>query len=251
MIKIIKGEVIPGRKIWRTIWFPTANIALWKYDIEDGVYKVNLVLDKKIYPWAASCSQKKWLFEVHIFNFNEQIYWKKVKVIIFDKIRDNRKFDSEKDLKEQIKIDVVTIKNLKDYVLTFWTFDVIHPGHKYFLKKSKRYWDRLVTIVARWKNVEKFKHHKALNNLDTRMQDVKDLWISDIVSPWNEDNPLIWIKLYMPKVICLWYDQESFTQILEEYIKKEKLNIFVKRIKAYKEDEYKSSIIKKEWVKNK
>jgi FAD synthase len=40
-------------------------------------------------------------------------------VIIFDKIRDNRKFDSEKDLKEQIKIDVVTIKNLKDYVLTF------------------------------------------------------------------------------------------------------------------------------------
>ena len=44
---------------------------------------------------------------------------KKVKVIIFDKIRDNRNFDSEKDLKEQIKIDVVTIKNLKDYVLTF------------------------------------------------------------------------------------------------------------------------------------
>ena len=49
MIKIIKGEVIPGRKIWRTIWFPTANIALWKYDIEDGVYKVNIVLDKKIW----------------------------------------------------------------------------------------------------------------------------------------------------------------------------------------------------------
>jgi glycerol-3-phosphate cytidylyltransferase-like family protein len=76
------------------------------------------------------------------------------------------------------------------------------------------------------------------------MQDVKNLWICDIVSPWNEDNPLIWIKLYMPKVICLWYDQVSFTQWLKDYIKKEKLDIHVKRIKAYKKDEFKSSLIK-------
>lgn len=251
MIKIIKGEVLVGKKIWRIIWFPTANISLWKYDISDGVYKVNVIFEKKIYFWAASSSKKKWIFEVHIFNFNKNMYWKKIKIILFDKIRENRKFDSEEELKKQIKIDIVTIKNIKDYVLTFGTFDIIHPGHKYFLKKAKRFWDRLVTIVATWKNVVKFKKHAAQNNLDHRMQDVKNLWLSDIVSPWNEDNPLIWIKLYLPKVICLWYDQDSFTQILEDYIKKENLDIHIRRIKPYKEDVYKSSIIKKELVSNK
>jgi hypothetical protein len=51
--------------------------------------------------------------------------------------------------------------------------------------------------------VEKFKKHKSSNTITRRLQDVKDLKIADIVSPGNEENPLIWIKLYMPKVICL------------------------------------------------
>jgi glycerol-3-phosphate cytidylyltransferase-like family protein len=72
------------------------------------------------------------------------------------------------------------------------------------------------------------------------------LKIADIVSPWNEENPLIWIKLYMPKVICLWYDQVWFSQKLEDYIKSENLDIFIKRIKPYKENKFKSSIIKKQ-----
>jgi hypothetical protein len=50
----------------------------------------------------------------------------------------------------------------------------------------------------------------------------------------------------MPKVICLWYDQVGFSQKLEDYIKEENLNIFVKRIKPYKQDKFKSSIIKKQ-----
>ncbi|MGB2111312.1 MAG: riboflavin kinase [Patescibacteria group bacterium] len=40
-------------------------------------------------------------------------------MIIFDKIRDNKKFNSLDELKGQIKIDIITIKNIKDYVLTF------------------------------------------------------------------------------------------------------------------------------------
>jgi FAD synthase len=58
---------------------------------------------------------------------------------LFDKIRENRKFKSVKNLKEQIRIDIATIKNLKDYVLTFGTFDVIHPGHIFFLQKAKNF----------------------------------------------------------------------------------------------------------------
>ena len=97
-----------------------------------------------------------------------------------------------------------------------------------------------------FQNVERFKKHQSSNTLTRRLQDVKDLKIADIVSPWNEENPLIWIKLYMPKVICLWYDQVWFSQKLEDYIKSENLNIYIKRIKPYKENKFKSSIIKKQ-----
>lgn len=244
MVKIIKAEVIHGKKLGRQLGFPTANLEIQEGIIDPWVYKVNIIYKKKIYQGAASYFIEKWLLEVHIFHFDKNIYWDKIKVIIFDKIRDNKKFDSLDELKNQIKIDIITIKNIKDYVLTFGTFDHVHPWHEYYLKKAKRFWDRLVTIVATDKNVEKFKSIWPKFPLSKRMQDVKDLQIADIVSPWNEDNPLIWLKLYMPKVICLWYDQNSFTQMLEEYIQKENLDIFIKRLKPYKAEKYKSSLLK-------
>lgn len=244
MVKIIKGEVIHWEKLWRKLWFPTANLAIEEWMLDEWVYKVNVIFKKKTYWWAASYSQKKWLFEVHIFNFDKKIYWEKIKVIVFDKIRDNKKFESLDELKNQIKIDIITIKNIKDYVLTFGTFDHVHDWHKYYLTKAKRFWDRLVTIVATDKNVEKFKSSGPRYPLKKRMQDIKDMWIADIVSPGNEDNPLIWLKLYMPKVVCLWYDQNSFTQMLEDYVKNENLDIYIKRLKPYKSDIYKSSLLK-------
>ncbi len=244
MVKIIKSEVIHGKKLWRQLGFPTANLEIQDNIIDDGVYKVNIIYKKKTYHGAASYSSKKGLLEVNIFHFDKNIYGEKIKVIIFDKIRDNKKFESLDELKYQIKIDIMTIKNIKDYVLTFGTFDHVHAGHEYYLSKAKRFWDRLVTIVATDKNVEKFKSNGPKYPLTKRIQDVKDLQIADIVSPWNEDNPLIWLKLYMPKVICLWYDQNSFTQMLEEYIQKENLDIFIKRLKPYKAEKFKSSLLK-------
>jgi len=244
MVKIIKAEVIHWQKLGRKLWFPTANLEIKDDIISEWVYKVNIIVNKKTYHWAASYSKSKWLLEVNIFHFDKNIYWEKVTVIIFDKIRDNKKFESLEELKQQIKIDIITIKNLKDYVLTFWTFDHVHKGHEYYLKKAKRFWDRLVTIVATDKNVEKFKKIWPKYPLSQRMQDVKDLQIADIVSPWNEDNPLIWLKLYMPKVVCLGYDQHSFTQMLEDYIQKENLDIYIKRLKPFKTDKYKSSLLK-------
>lgn len=244
MVKIIKAEVIHWQKLWRKLGFPTANLSIDEWIIDEWVYKVNIIVKKKTYAGAASYSQSKWLLEVHIFHFDKNIYWEKVKVIIFDKIRDNKKFESLEELKNQIKIDIITIKNIKDYVLTFWTFDHVHAGHEYYLKKAKRFWDRLVTIVATDKNVEKFKTNGPKYPLKKRMQDIKDLQIADIVSPGNEDNPLIWLKLYMPKVVCLWYDQNSFTTMLEDYIKKENLDIYIKRLKPFKPEKFKSSLLK-------
>ena len=43
--------------------------------------------------------------EVHYFKFNENLYDKKIKIEILDLIRNERKFNSLKDLEKQLLID--------------------------------------------------------------------------------------------------------------------------------------------------
>ncbi|MCP4524180.1 MAG: adenylyltransferase/cytidyltransferase family protein [Candidatus Gracilibacteria bacterium] len=205
---------------------------------------MNVIYRGKIYHGAGCYRENIQVFETHIFQFHENIYGENLEVILFDKIRENKKFDSLGELEEQIKIDIFTIQNIKDYVLTFGTFDLVHPGHSHYLQEAKKYGDRLVTIVATNNNVKKFKKHTAQNDMNQRMNDVKKLGIADIVSPGNEENPLIWIKLYMPKVICLGYDQNSFTDQLNTYIKKQQLDILVIRLPPFQENIFKSSLLK-------
>lgn len=54
-----------------------------------------------------------------------------------------------------------------------------------------------------------------------------------------------WIEIYSPKVICLGYDQKSYTDRLYRYIKEKKLDIEIIRIGSHKPEIYKSSLLKK------
>lgn len=244
MIKNIKGVVVKWNQIWRTIWFPTANIILEKDTIEDGTYKINVIIDWKIYRWAWSANNTKALFESFIFDFNESIYDREIEIIILEKIRENRKFDDLEKLKNQINYDTKKIKEKNNYILTFGTFDLVHEWHRYFLSEAKKYWDILVTILATDKNIEKFKGKKPLYSIEERISHIKELQISDIVSTWDEENPLKWIDMYLPRVICLGYDQKWFSQDLENYLKENNLDIEIIRIEPYKKEIYKSSLLK-------
>lgn len=132
----------------------------------------------------------------------------------------------------------------KNHVLTFWTFDTVHPGHEYYLRKAKSFWDILITIIATDENVKKFKWKFPADNEQKRQENVKILGISDevIIGKWTD--PLRWLELYSPKVICLWYDQIWFSDTLEKHISKNNLKIKVVRIESFKADIYKSSLIK-------
>ena len=245
MYKKVKWIVVRWKSLGNKIWFPTANIEYKKWIIKDWTYKINIIYNDNVYGWAWMYKEEIELFEAHIFNFDKNIYWEEIEVIIHEKIRDNKKFDSIDELKNQITKDIEYIKNIEDYVLTFWTFDVVHPWHEYFLKQSKSYWDKLITIVSTDENVKLFKWSFPLNNEKERFNDVKSLKISDIVCIWKWDNPLLWLNLYNPKVICLWYDQIWFYEDLENYMKEKNLDIKIIRIPPYKENIYKSSIIKR------
>jgi len=237
--KSISWTVIKGKRLWNKLWFPTANIKLSDQNIDYWVYKVNIIIENEIFHWVWTYLEWKDLFEAHIFDFNSDIYWEKIEIILLTKLRDNKKFDSLEELKENIAKDIEKAKNINIKVLTFWTFEILHPWHKYYLSSAKKYWDTLITIVGTDRNVEKIKGKKPRYIETERQKRLEELKISDIVIIWDEKNHLKWIQEYKPEIICLWYDQVGFIKKLEEL----ENNIKIIRLKPFQEKIYKSSLL--------
>ncbi len=241
-MKIISWKVINGYKLWWKLLFKTANILYNPKKIEDWVYKINVVFSWEKHAWVWASVAKKWVFEAHLFDFNWDLYNKKIDIYLLGKIRENIKFENFEDLKIQIKKDIDQAKNNEIKVMTFGTFDIIHPWHKYYLNHASFYWDKLITIIARDENVEKLKQKLPLHDEKTRLKNIKELKISDIVELWDLKKPLAWIQKYSPQIICLGYDQEWFYKKLKN--NKNYLKIEIIRLKSYKPEIYKSSKLK-------
>ena len=115
----IHGMVQVGRKMGRKIGFPTCNIDIKDYVIpKKGVYSVKVKIDnrEKTYNGIANLgyrptfNQKKILLEVNIFNFSENLYYKKLKVEFIKFIRGEKKFKNINQLKKQIVRDIISCK---------------------------------------------------------------------------------------------------------------------------------------------
>ena len=110
------GSVVHGEGIGKTINTPTANIKLDDDDKirpADGVYAVFCQIDNNILNGIMNIGLKpsidinnKKTTEVHLFNFDKNIYNKSIKVEVISKIRDEIKFPSLNDLKNQITKDI-------------------------------------------------------------------------------------------------------------------------------------------------
>lgn len=116
----ISGVVTSGNGIGRTIDFPTANIKLnskWKVLPKKGVYavKVNIRKEKKFgmlnIGVRPSISDNFFSIEVHLFDFEENIYDEKIQIEFINRIRDEKRFPNLQDLKNQLIIDEVNCRN--------------------------------------------------------------------------------------------------------------------------------------------
>ena len=116
---LIKGKVIHGKKLGRTIGFPTANLEFdLKYVIpKKGVYYTNVEYKKKIYKGITSVGNnptvngQELTIETFILDFKEEIYGEEIKIFFIEIIRDEIKFNSLEELITAIKKDEDFAKN--------------------------------------------------------------------------------------------------------------------------------------------
>ena len=114
------GNVVRGKRLGSSIGFPTANVQLHNLTQlpRFGVYAVRVHIDKKTYlgclniginPTVEANLDTK--IEIHILEFEENIYDKDISFELIEFIRDEKKFGSIDDLTAQIQLDVDKIKN--------------------------------------------------------------------------------------------------------------------------------------------
>ena len=120
----LKGEVVNGNAIGRTIGFPTANLNInqdYKLIPKNGVYLIRTILEgKKVYGMMnigvkPTLKSKDTSIEVNLFEWGGDLYGKVIEVFILHYIREEKKFDSLIKLGNQIKLDKKTcIKLIKE-----------------------------------------------------------------------------------------------------------------------------------------
>ncbi|MDR2125432.1 MAG: bifunctional riboflavin kinase/FAD synthetase [Prevotellaceae bacterium] len=117
----LRGIVVRGNQIGRTLGFPTANIQPNAYKMipQNGVYAVRVKIKNAEYNGMLNIglrptlnNTEKSVIEVNIFDFNEDIYDITISITILKRIRDERFFASLDLLKNQLKQDEYTIRKI-------------------------------------------------------------------------------------------------------------------------------------------
>ncbi len=113
----IKGKVVAGNQLGRTIGFPTANIEPTnpsKLIPGDGVYAVKFMVKDSTHigmmnigvrPTVSNSQQR--VIEVHLFDFNADIYGESARITVCTHIRGEQVFSGIEALTEQLKKDEV------------------------------------------------------------------------------------------------------------------------------------------------
>jgi len=114
------ADVIEGQKLGSKIGFPTANLNIKQSEIilKNGVYFVTVTFKDKQFKGAMNIGLKPTIdtnsiktIEVHILDFDYNIYNQYLNVEVIKYLREEQKFDSVNDLTKQINLDIKQIKN--------------------------------------------------------------------------------------------------------------------------------------------
>lgn len=110
----LTGTIVKGRKIGRTINFPTANIHIdetYKLIPKIGVYVVRTIINNKIYYGITSIGTNPTVngeaktIETHLLDFEGDLYGEALEISFLKYIREEKKFDSVPELQSAIEQD--------------------------------------------------------------------------------------------------------------------------------------------------
>ena len=111
---MLTGSIVKGKGLGRKLNFPTANLSIpeeYKLIPKNGVYVVSSVMDNKTVfgmmniGFNPTVEGKTKSIEINFFDFDQDLYGKKIQIDIIDRIRDEKKFNSLEGLQAQLKKD--------------------------------------------------------------------------------------------------------------------------------------------------
>ncbi|MBI2552598.1 adenylyltransferase/cytidyltransferase family protein [Candidatus Uhrbacteria bacterium] len=122
-------------------------------------------------------------------------------------------------------------------VVVFGVFDLLHPGHLYFLREARKRGDQLTVVVARDARVKFEKKRASFFNERERLQMISALRYVDQAMLGDRAGEWKVLKKLRPDIVCIGHDQKA------EWIKRCILKTLPKviRIKPYKSSRYKSN----------
>lgn len=117
----LSGIIVKGDKIGRKIGFPTANLEIketYKLNPQNGVYLIQCHLDGQKYFGMMNVGKRPTIMgkeiqiETYFFDFDGDLYGKKLSIELLEKIRDEQKYDSLESLGNQLSIDQISCQKL-------------------------------------------------------------------------------------------------------------------------------------------
>jgi len=118
----VVGTVVEGRKLARQLGFPTANVVAHNEQLPpDGVWTLKVEIDGVLYDGIGNLGRRptvelkgaRRLLEVHVFDFEDDLYGKVIEAEFDEYVREERKFTGVEELKAQIEEDVRAVRKRK------------------------------------------------------------------------------------------------------------------------------------------
>ena len=108
----VSGRVVPGQRLGRTLGVPTANLVLPPTNrLAHGIYAARALVNGRVYPGVASFGVRPTvdngppILEVHLLDFEGDLYGRQLEVELIERIREERKFDSLSLLVDEMERD--------------------------------------------------------------------------------------------------------------------------------------------------
>lgn len=110
----LQGRVVPGQHLGARLGFPTANLGIDPGQAlpADGVYATRVYIAERVYESMTNIGTRPTFgrqdrtIEVYVLDYQGNLYGREIRIALVDRLRDERRFETAQELREQIAQDI-------------------------------------------------------------------------------------------------------------------------------------------------